>query len=116
MRSLISKKGDKFYRMGEELSDEEVLRMLNDYEYAVRTRTLNEREQLFKERAVNQHLIRENRLLIHKIYHFIQTGRMLNENEIAKELVEIDDDIIGEFQKTQLENEKLKKELYFLKH
>lgn len=116
MRGPISKEGGKFYRMGEELSDEEVLRMLNDYDYALHTRTLNEREQLFKERAVNRHLVRENRLLIHKIYHFINSGVMLNEDEIAKELAEIDDDIIGELQKTQLENEQLKKELYFLKH
>lgn len=113
---IITEQNGKFYRMGKEMSIKEILRNLNDYEYAVRTRTLNEREQLFKERAVNQHLIRENRLLIHKIYSFIHKGVMLNENEIAKELVEIDDDIIGELQKTQLENEKLKKELYFLKH
>lgn len=37
MRQIITKQGDKFYRMGEELSDEEVLRMLNDYDYAVHT-------------------------------------------------------------------------------
>lgn len=116
MRRVISKQGDKFYRMGEELSDEEVLRMLNDYDYAVHTRTLNEREQLFKERAVNRHLVRENRLLVYKIIDFIHKGPMMNEDEIANELVEIDDDIIGELQKVQLENEELKKELYFLKH
>lgn len=116
MRQIITKQDDKFYRMGEELSDEEVLRMLNDYDYAVHTRTLNEREQLIKERAVNRHLVRENRLLVHKIIHFIHKGAIINEDEIAKELVEIDDDIIGELQKTQLENEELKKELYFLKH
>ena len=116
MRRVINKQGDKFYRMGEELSDEEVLRMLNDYDYAVRTRTLNEREQLIRERAISQHLVRENRLLVHKIIRFIHKGGMMSEDEIANELVEIDDDMIGELQKAQLENEKLKKELYFLKH
>lgn len=115
MRRVINKQGDKFYRMGEELSDEEVLRMLNDYDYAVHTRTLNEREELFKERAVNRHLVRENRLLVHKLYHLIHLGPTLNEDDITKELIEVDD-IIGELQKTQLENEKIKKELYFLKH
>lgn len=40
----------------------------------------------------------------------------ISENDIAESLVEIDDNIFAELQKTQLENEKLKKELYFLKH
>lgn len=39
---------------------EEILSKLNEYE--TRRKTLHTQEELFKERAVNQHLIRENRL------------------------------------------------------
>ena len=41
---------------------EEILSKLNEYEYETRRKTLHTQEELFKERAVNQHLIRENRL------------------------------------------------------
>lgn len=115
MRQIITKQDDKFYRMGKELSDKEVLRMLNEYDYAVHTRTLNEREQLFRERAVKEHLVRENRILIRKIHELAYRGSF-NEDDIVESLAAIDDDIFAKLQKTQLENEELKKELYLLKH
>lgn len=112
---IVTEKNGEYYCYGKIMSKEEILSKLNEYEYETRRRTLNTQEELFKERAVNQHLIRENRLLIHKILEFSHKGP-LSENDIIKSLVEIDDNIFAELQKTQLENEKLKKELYFLKH
>lgn len=112
---IVTEKNGEYYCYGKVMSEEEILSKLNEYEYETRRRTLHTQEELFKERAVNQHLIRENRLLIHKILEFSHKGP-LSENDIIKSLVEIDDNIFAELQKTQLENEKLKKELYFLKH
>lgn len=112
---IVTEKNGEYYCYGKVMSKEEILSKLNEYEYATRRKTLHTQEELFKERAVNQHLIRENRLLIHKIIEFSHKGP-LSENDIIKSLVEIDDNIFAELQKTQLENEKLKKELYFLKH
>lgn len=112
---IVTEENGEYYCYGKVMSKEEILSKLNEYEYETRRRTLHTQEELFKERAVNQHLIRENRLLIHKIIEFSHKGP-LSENDIIKSLVEIDDNIFAELQKTQLENEKLKKELYFLKH
>lgn len=112
---MVTEKDGEYYCYGEIMPKEEVLRKLNEYEYAIRTNTLNEREQLFRERAIKEHLIRENRLLIHKIIEFVHKGP-LTEDKIIESLVEIDDNIFAELQKTQLENEELKKQLYFLKH
>ena len=112
---IVTEENGEYYCYGKIMSKEEILSKLNEYEYETRRRTLHTQEELFKERAVNQHLIRENRLLIHKILEFSHKGP-LSENDIIKSLVEIDDNIFAELQKTQLENEKLKKELYFLKH
>ena len=112
---IVTEKNGEYYCYGKLMSKEEILNKLNEYEYETRRKTLHTQEELFKERAVNQHLIRENRLLIHKILEFSYKGP-LSENDIIKSLVEIDDNIFAELQKTQLENEKLKKELYFLKH
>lgn len=112
---IVTEKNGEYYCYGKVMSKEEILSKLNEYEYETRRRTLHTQKELFKERAVNQHLIRENRLLIHKILEFSHKGP-LSENDIIKSLVEIDDNIFAELQKTQLENEKLKKELYFLKH
>ena len=112
---IVTEENGEYYCYGKIMSKEEILSKLNEYEYETRRRTLHTQEELFKERAVNQHLIRENRLLIHKIIEFSHRGP-LSENDIIKSLVEIDDNIFAELQKTQLENEKLKKELYFLKH
>lgn len=112
---IVTEENGEYYSYGKKMSKEEVLRKLNEYEYETRKRTLHTQEELFRERAVNQHLIRENRLLIHKIMEFAYRGPV-SENDIAESLVEIDDNIFAELQKTQLENEKLKKELYFLKH
>lgn len=112
---MVTEKDGEYYCYGEIMPKEEVLRKLNEYEYAIRTKTLHTQEELFRERAVNQHLIRENRLLIHKILEFSHRGPM-SEDDIIESLVEIDDNIFAELQKTQLENEELKKELYFLKH
>lgn len=112
---IVTEENGEYYCYGKVMSKEEILSKLNEYEYETRRRTLHTQEELFKERAVNQHLIRENRLLIHKILEFSHKGP-LSENDIIKSLVEIDDNIFAELQKTQLENEKLKKELYFLKH
>lgn len=112
---IVTEENGEYYCYGKKMSKEEVLGKLNEYEYATRRRTLHTQEELFKERAVNQHLIRENRLLIHKIIEFSHRGP-ISENDIIESLVEIDDNIFAELQKTQLENEELKKELYFLKH
>ena len=112
---IVTEENGEYYCYGKIMSKEEILSKLNEYEYATRTNTLNAREQLFRERAVKEHLIRENRLLIHKIIEFIHKGP-LTEDKIIESLVEIDDNVFAELQKTQLENEKLKKELYFLKH
>ena len=112
---IVTEKEGEYYCYGEIMSKEEVLTKLNEYEYATRTNTLNARRELFKERAIKEHLVRENRLLVHKILEFSHKGPM-NEDDIAEFLVIIDDDIFAELQKTQLENEELKKELYFLKH
>ena len=112
---IVTEENGEYYCYGKVMSKEEILSKLNEYEYETRRRTLHTQEELFKERAVNQHLIRENRLLIHKILEYSHKGP-LSENDIIKSLVEIDDNIFAELQKTQLENEKLKKELYFLKH
>ena len=112
---IVTEKNGEYYCYGKVMSKEEILSKLNEYEYETRRKTLHTQEELFKERAVNQHLIRENRLLIHKILEFSHKGP-LSENDIIKSLVEIDDNIFAEIQKTRLENEKLKKELYFLKH
>ena len=112
---MVTEKDGEYYCYGKKMPKEEVLRRLNEHEYAIRTKTLHTQEELFRERAVNQHLIRENRLLIHKILEFSHRGPM-SEDDIIESLVEIDDNIFAELQKTQLENEKLKKELYFLKH
>lgn len=112
---IVTEENGEYYCYGKVMSKEEILSKLNEYEYETRRKTLHTQEELFKERAVNQHLIRENRLLIHKIIEFSYKGP-LSENDIIESLVEIDDNIFAELQKTQLENEKLKKELYFLKH
>ena len=112
---IVTEENGEYYCYGKVMSKEEILSKLNEYEYETRRKTLHTQEELFKERAINQHLIRENRLLIHKILEFSHKGP-LSENDIIKSLVEIDDNIFAELQKTQLENEKLKKELYFLKH
>ena len=112
---IVTEENGEYYCYGKRMSKEEILGKLNEYEYEMRKRTLHTQEQLFKERAVNQHLIRENRLLIHKIMEFAYRGP-ISEEDIAASLVEIDDNIFAELQKTQLENEELKKELYFLKH
>lgn len=105
---IVTEKNGEYYCYGKVMSKEEILSKLNEYEYETRRKTLHTQEELFKERAVNQHLIRENRLLIHKILEFSHKGP-LSENDIIKSLVEIDDNIFAELQKTQLENEKLKK-------
>ena len=112
---IVTEENGEYYCYGKVMSKEEILSKLNEYEYETKRKTLHTQEELFKERAVNQHLIRENRLLIHKILEFSHRGP-LSENDIIESLVEIDDNIFAELQKTQLENEKLKKELYFLKH
>ena len=45
---MITEKDGKYYRMGKEMSVEEVLRSLNNYEYEKRTRTVHMREELKK--------------------------------------------------------------------
>lgn len=116
MIGIITKKNGKFYRAGIELTDDEVLEMLNKYDYAVHTRTLNEREQLIKERAINRHLVRENRYLLYNMERMVYRGYLGNYDKEIKEKLEEVDEIIKELRKAELKNEELKKQIYFLKH
>ena len=59
---IVTEKNGEYYCYGKVMSKEEILSKLNEYEYETRRKTLHTQEELFKERAVNQHLIRENRL------------------------------------------------------
>lgn len=112
---IITEKDGKYYRMSKEMSKEEVLRSLNNYEYEKRTRTVHMREELIKILGVNRHLQRENALLRERI-HRIAWQNMCSEKEIREAIQIDDDDLIKEIEKVSLENEELKKELYFLKH
>lgn len=103
----------KFYEMGKELSIEEVLSLLDNYAYEKRRRTVHIHEQLIKTRAVNEHLKRENRLILMKLYRLAFTGPV-REEEIDKELVAIDDDMIKHCEHLALENEELKKQIKLL--
>jgi len=98
-----------------EVELDEVIKKLNDYEYEKRRFTVHMHEELFKTKAVNEHLIRENRILIRKMHDLAYRGSF-DDDDIVESLVMIDDSIFAELQKTQLENEELKKELNFLKH
>lgn len=55
---IVTEENGEYYSYGKKMSKEEVLRKLNEYEYETRKRTLHTQEELFRERAVNQHLIR----------------------------------------------------------
>lgn len=106
-------KDGKFYEMGKELSIEEILSLLNNYAYEKRQYTVHMHEQLIKTKAINEHLKRENRLILMKLYRLAFTGPV-REEEIDKELVAIDDDMIKRWEHLELENEELKKQIKLL--
>ena len=116
MRRIITKKNGKFYRAGIELTDDEVLEMLNNYDYALHTRVLYEREELAKERAINRHLVRENRYLLYNMERILYRGYLGDYEKEMREKLEEVDEIIKELEKVELKNEELKKQIYFLKH